>query len=166
MTVFDILVLGVITIAAIGGLFRGLLEQLLSLAALSGALVLVGIAHEPLTQYLTPMVDGATAASLLAYIALFGIGFFALRWMAQKVGQRSRESFFGPIDKVLGFGFGVIKGVLVCAVAFLLIILVHEYAYATKDRPEWLTAGRTYPLLNACGDLIVEYLAERGASAQ
>lgn len=163
MSVFDIIVLGVIAMAAIGGLFRGLLEQLLSLAALSATLVLVGLAHAPATDYLSTLTTTDTGASLLAYIALFGFGYFSLRWIARAVGRRSRESFFGPIDKVLGFGFGVIKGVLITTFAFLLIILVHEYAYATAERPTWLSEGRTYPLLNACGDIIIEYLAERRA---
>ncbi|MEO1045135.1 MAG: CvpA family protein [Pseudomonadota bacterium] len=163
MTVFDIIILAIIAAAAIGGLFRGLVEQLLSLAALSAAVMLVGLLHEPATQYLATLTTTETGASLLAYIGLFGIGYFVLRWIASAVGQRSRESALGPIDRVLGFGFGVIKGVLLCTTVFLLIILVHEYAYATRERPQWLTEGRTYPLLNACGDLIVEYLEERRA---
>ncbi|MEM1131576.1 MAG: CvpA family protein [Pseudomonadota bacterium] len=161
MTVFDILVLSVMAIAAIAGLFRGLLEQLLSLGALLAAVVLIGFAHEPATEYLATMTTSETGASLLAYIGLFLVGYFGLRWIARRLGQRSRESFFGPIDRVLGFGFGIIKGLLISTVVFLLIILVHEYAHSSRERPEWLTEGRTYPLLNACGDLIVDYLAER-----
>ena len=65
---------------------------------------------------------------------------------------------------MLGFGFGMVKGLIGATLAYLLIILVYDSIYgAAEPRPEWIADSRTYPLLNASGDALVEFVDERRA---
>ena len=64
----------------------------------------------------------------------------------------------GPFDRVLGGGFGALKGLLGVTLFFLLANLATDMVYGPQaDRPEWMTRSRTYPLLNASGRAIVDW---------
>jgi membrane protein required for colicin V production len=68
----------------------------------------------------------------------------------------------GPVDRVLGGGFGVIKGLLAATLFFLFANLATDLVYgAEAERPAWMTDSRTYPLLNASGRAIVDWVETR-----
>ncbi len=82
--------------------------------------------------------------------------------VAQKAGGAIKTSLLGPIDRVLGFGFGALKGLLIATVAFVGFAMVYDTFYgADTVRPDWMRHSRTYPLLNASGRAMSEWLAKR-----
>ena len=84
------------------------------------------------------------------------------RWIARAIGAKSRKSLLGPIDRVLGFGFGLIKGLIAATLVYLLAVLVFDSIYgADEARPDWLAKSRTYPLLNASGTAMVDFVEEQ-----
>jgi len=43
-----------------------------------------------------------------------------------------------------------------------LVVLVYDTIYGAEEpRPEWLAASRTYPLLNASGKAMVDFVQEQ-----
>jgi membrane protein required for colicin V production len=100
--------------------------------------------------------------SLIAWV--FGITFGAGKLLAHAIGRRTRQSILGPVDRVLGAGFGAVKGLIGATLVFLAFSLVYDTFYgSTARRPDWLSDARTYPLLNASGQAISEFVAERRA---
>jgi membrane protein required for colicin V production len=78
------------------------------------------------------------------------------------LGKRARASLLGPFDRVLGFGFGALKGVVIATVLFLFLMLVYDTVYGGKAvRPTWMTDSRTYPLLRASSEAMVDFVAKR-----
>ena len=73
----------------------------------------------------------------------------------------------GPFDRVLGGGFGLLKGLLGATLFFLLANLATDMVYGPQaDRPAWMTKSRTYPLLNASGRGIVDWVQARRGRPQ
>ena len=73
----------------------------------------------------------------------------------------------GPFDRVLGGGFGALKGLLGATLFFLLANLATDMVYGPEaDRPDWMTKSRTYPLLNASGRAIVDWVEARRTSRE
>ena len=71
----------------------------------------------------------------------------------------------GPFDRVLGAGFGALKGLLWVTLFFLLANLATDMTYGPQaDRPDWMRNSRTYPLLNASGRAIVDFVEARRRS--
>ena len=70
MTVFDILVLLVVGVAAVGGFLRGFVQEILSLAAWALAIVAIHFLHTDLTAYLFEYVDSASGSAILAFVLL------------------------------------------------------------------------------------------------
>jgi len=163
MTFFDILVLIIVAVAAIGGFMRGLVQEVLSLAAWILAAFSVYYLHGDLTAFLRDFYDAEPATPILAFAMLLLIPYAAMKLIAGNVGEASRNSILGPIDRVLGFGFGTIKGALIVIFAFSVLVLGFDTVWGYKGRPDWITQARTYPVVDASSRQLVQMIAERRA---
>jgi membrane protein required for colicin V production len=167
MTTLDILVLLLLGGGAILGGMRGFVSEVLSLFAWGFAIFALKMLHTPVTALLAPLIGSKGGAAVVAFVAVFGIVWFLGRLVADTVGRRTRSSILGPVDRLLGVGFGALKGLLIATVAYLGINLVYD-VWAGKDaqRPDWLRTSRTYPLLSASGRAIIEFVHVRRGDYQ
>jgi membrane protein required for colicin V production len=163
MTGFDFIVLGVVGVAAVGGFMRGFVQEVASLAAWIFAALAIRYIHTPLTLALAGYVGYGVATSILAFALLLLIPYAAMKVIANNLGSVSRNSTLGPIDRVLGFGFGGVKGVVVVIVAFSLLVLGYDTVWGAGGRPTWITTARSYDLVDGGSRSLVEMIAERRA---
>jgi membrane protein required for colicin V production len=163
MTIFDILVLIIVAVAAIGGFMRGLVQEIFSLAAWVLAAFSIYYLHPPLTNFLRGYYDAEPATPILAFVILLLIPYAAMRVIASNASEVSKGSILGPIDRVLGFGFGTIKGALIVVIAFSILVLGFDTVWGYKGRPDWITQARTYPAADAFSRELVQMIAERRA---
>src|SRR3546814_6803677 len=106
--------------------------------------------HAPVTEWLAKPVETQSGAAVLAFALVFGITFLAGKFLARALGDRTRKSILGPVDRVLGLGFGALKGLIGATLLFMLASLLYDTVYGGgAKRPEWMTTSRSYPLLNA-----------------
>jgi membrane protein required for colicin V production len=161
MTVFDIIVLLIVGVAAVGGFMRGFVQEILSLAAWILAMFAIYALHTDVTETIYGLTGGAVTAAMLAFALLLLIPYAAMRLIANRAGAASRSSMLGPIDRVLGFGFGAVKGVIVTVMAFSLIVLAYDAAWGVAGRPIWISSARTYPFVNASSEALVTLIKER-----
>ncbi len=164
MTGFDIIVLIIVGVAAVGGFLRGLVQEMLSLAAWLLAIFAIHYLHTPLYQALGEYLEYNTAVAILAFALLLLIPYAGMKLIAGRAGEASRASLLGPIDRVLGFGFGAIKGALIVVIAFSVLVLGYDSAWGVAGRPGWITTARTYPVVNAGADGLVQMIEQRRAS--
>ena len=163
MTGFDIIVLIIVGVAAVGGFLRGFVQEVLSLAAWILAIFAIHYLHTPLYEWLEPQIGTPSGAAVLAFAILLLIPYAGMKLIAGRMGESTRTSILGPIDRVLGFGFGAIKGAVVVTCAFALLVLGYDTVWGYQGRPTWITTARTYPLVNASATELVQLIAERRA---
>ncbi|MEO5706932.1 MAG: CvpA family protein [Alteraurantiacibacter sp.] len=166
MTAFDLIVLLIVGVAAAGGFMRGFVQELLSLAAWVLAVFAVRALHTDLTAAIFAYTGGPISASLLAFSLLMLIPYAAMRLIAGRAGRSARASVLGPIDRVLGFGFGAVKGVIVVVMAFSLLVLGYDAVWGASGRPLWISTARTYPFINASSEAMVLLIEERRARVE
>lgn len=165
MTALDIIVLLLIGGGAFFGFLRGFVMETLSLIAWVLAILAIRMAHAPVTEILTGPVGTQAGAAVLAFTLVFGVTFVAGKFLARAMGARTRKSVLGPVDRVLGLGFGALKGLIGATLLFMLASLVYDTIYGgAAERPDWMKESRSYPLLNASGKAISEFVAERRAA--
>jgi len=164
MTGFDYIVLLIVGIAAVGGFMRGFMQEVLSLAAWVLAAFAIRFLHTPLTAALQDYIGTHITTSLLSFTLLLLIPYAAMKVIANNVGMASRNSLLGPIDRVLGFGFGALKGMLIVVIAFSLLVLGYDTVWSYKGRPNWITTARSYELVDSSSRALVQVLAERRAT--
>jgi membrane protein required for colicin V production len=164
MNAIDILVLLAIGGCAVLGLMRGFVLETLSLIAWVLAIFAIRLFHASATELLSAFVGNSSGAAMLALVLVFGVTFGVGKLIAHAIGRRTRQSILGPVDRVLGAGFGAVKGLIGATLLFLAFSLVYDTFYGSgARRPDWLSDARTYPLLNASGQAISEFLAEQRA---
>lgn len=165
MTGFDIAVLIVVGLGAAMGFVRGFVQECLSLLAWVLAVVAIHLLHPALSKALVPYVHTTSGAWVLAFAVLLLVPYFATRLIAGWLGRASRNSFVGPIDRVLGFGFGAVKSTVIVVLLFSVVTLGYDVAWGRNGRPTWITDSRTYPFVNACSEKLLKVLAQRRKAA-
>ncbi|RIA37137.1 membrane protein required for colicin V production [Hephaestia caeni] len=162
LTTLDILVLLLVGGAAVLGLMRGFVTEVLSLFAWVAIVFVLKLFHTPLAAMLAPVVGTVGGAAVLAFVLIAGVTWFGGRMVANALGRRTRNSIVGPVDRALGFGFGALKGLILASLLFLLAVLVLDTTGGgPTERPGWLTQSRSYPLLNATSASIADFVDRR-----
>lgn len=161
MSGFDIIVWLVVGAAALGGLSRGFVQEILSLCAWLVAIIAIRLFHNDLSLALTGETFSETSAAILAFVILLFVPYGAVRMLATKLGKKSRQSVLGPVDRVLGLGFGAVKGIMLVVVGFSLLVLGYDMVWGEAGRPLWLREARSYQFVDAASRALVEIIAER-----
>jgi membrane protein required for colicin V production len=167
MTALDIIVLFLLGSGAVLGLLRGFVQEALSMIAWVLIIVAVRMFHAPATAALAEAVGSGSGAAVAAFLAIVIVIYALGKWIARSLGAKSRKSLLGPIDRMLGFGFGLLKGLIIATLIVLLFVMGYDMVYgADEGRPEWMTTSRTYPLLNASGEAMSEFVREQSAARE
>jgi membrane protein required for colicin V production len=164
MTALDVFVFLLLIGGAAIGFVRGFVHEVISLFAWIVAIAMLKLFHGQLWSGIQNSFDtSSAAAAVLAFAILFVPSFVLVKVLARQIGGRTRRhAMLGPFDRVLGGGFGALKGLLGATLFFLLANLATDMVYGPQaDRPEWMTRSRTYPLLNASGRAIVDWVEAR-----
>ena len=161
MTGFDIIVLLIVGVAAVGGFMRGFVQEVISLAGWCLAVFAIRYLHTDLSAFLFGYIGTPSGAAVLAFTLLLLIPYAVMRLIARRAGRTTRSSVLGPIDRVLGFGFGGVKGVIIAVMAFALLVLGYDTVWGVGGRPTWITTARTYSFVNASADAMVQLINER-----
>jgi membrane protein required for colicin V production len=146
------------------GFVRGFVHEVISILAWIVAIAMLKLFHTQLWGGLDNVFHTSPAAgAVLAFALLFVPSFLIVKLLARSLGGRTRRStILGPFDRTLGAGFGLLKGLLGATLFFLLANLATDMVYGPQaDRPQWMTKSSTYPLLNASGRSIVDFVQAR-----
>lgn len=165
MTGFDIAVLLFVGFGAITGFIRGFVQEILALAAWLFAIFAIRMLHTPVTAALEPYIGTGSGSAVLAFALLLLVPFAATKLVSKWAGNMSRASVLGPIDRVLGFGFGAVKGVIIVVLGFSVLVLGYDTVWGVGGRPHWITQAKTYSFVNASSEALVQLIAERRREA-
>lgn len=162
---FDIVVLLLIGLGAAVGLARGFVVEVMSLLAWVAAIFAVRYFYAPAKVFAERLTGTEAGAAVLAFAVVFIVTFAVVRGIGQSIGKRTRNSAVGPLDRLLGLGFGGLKGLLAASVIFLLGSMVFDVLDPGRGRPSWLATSRTTPLVEVTTKTMVDFVDERRARA-
>lgn len=170
-TYLDIALVALALISGLLAMYRGLTREVLSIVswALAGAAVLYFILfHKDSAQGIADQFFGGTL--IIALVAIGSVIFILVLVFVHLLTVRFSDSVLdsqvGMIDRVLGFGFGVVRG-------FLLIVILYvffDYIVDKKFYPEWVVNAQSRPYIedtgNAIKSVIEPYLPIGGTAAE
>ena len=162
LTALDIIVLVAVLGAALLGLKRGFVTEVLSLFAWVAIVAMLKLFHVALAAKLAGTIGTASGAAVAAFVVIAGGTYVGGKLVANAIGKRTRQSILGPVDRALGFGFGALKGLIIASLGFLVAALLVDTARGgPARRPEWMTHSRCYNLLNATSAGIADFVDRR-----
>jgi len=155
MTLFDLVVLGVIVISGLEGLSRGAVHELIGLFAFTlSAIATVAFlpATTPLVRHILHVGFLATAvAALISFVIVF---VFLKILAATLTASLNTVGVLGGANRAGGLVFGALRGVLLLAV----FALIFNRATPQEWKPGWITGSMTYPIASAAGRGLLKVL--------
>jgi len=150
MNPLDIGVIAVIGLSAVFAFARGFVREALSIVAWVGAGFITLYGFNPAYAIVDPMVHNPLLSELIAGFGLFIASLVILTIITGIIARSVRASALSPIDRTLGFVFGILRGAFVLSLAYMLL----EMAAQPNDRPAWLRDAKSVPYLEQGANLL------------
>src|SRR3546814_11984245 len=83
------------------------------------AVMALRLFYTPASAWAAEATGTEAGGAVLAFAGLFYGAFIVFRIIANQLGSRTRQSVVGPIDRLLGGGFGALKGLIGASLAVL-----------------------------------------------
>jgi membrane protein required for colicin V production len=156
MNWLDLGVIGVIVLSAVFAFARGFVREALSIVAWVGATAITlygfGWAYAQVELHLkNPLLSQVVAA-----LGLFVVSLVVLTILTGFVARMVHASGLTPIDRTLGFVFGLARGAFLVCLAYLLL----DMSVQPNDRPVWMHDAKSTPYLHEGADVLKGFLPE------
>jgi membrane protein required for colicin V production len=120
MTAFDYVVLSVMALSALLGLWRGVISEILALAAWVVAFLAARGGADDVAAVFVGRIAQAEVRLLVAYIVIV-VGVLLIFAVARRLmSLLVTAAGLGLLDRLLGASFGVLRGLLIVLVAVML----------------------------------------------
>lgn len=121
MNAFDIIGIVVISFCLIRGLFKGLIGEVSGIIGVVAGFYGAYTYYPQLTVYLQHWIDSPAIRNLLVFFLLFCIILTVVGFLSVLIQKLLRLVFLGWVDRTFGLIFGVLKGVLIMSIFFIMV---------------------------------------------
>ncbi|WP_343559694.1 CvpA family protein [Kiloniella sp. b19] len=163
LSLLDIAVLVVILVSGGFSFMRGLLHEVLSIGAWVGAGFATLYGFHPLLPHVSQFINIPIVAEIATGTVIFVVVLGLLSALIRFFCKHVRESTFGPLDKTLGFLFGLVRGAIIVCIAwvFIFVFLIPE----SSGWPNDVQKSKTRPLLVQGSAMLIELIPEEFRNA-
>src|SRR5947209_8377561 len=156
MNPLDLGVIAIIVLSAIFAFARGFVREALSIIAWVGAAAITVFGFSTVLIAVSPIVNNALLAQLIAGFGLFVVSLIVLTIVTGLLARMVRSSALSPIVRTLGFIFGLARGAFLVCLAYLLL----DITVQPGERPAWIREAKSAPYLHQGADVLRQFLPE------
>jgi membrane protein required for colicin V production len=157
ITWFDIMLLGIMLVSAFLAMIRGFMRELLSIAAWGIAAVAALYFAGKVAPIVKSQVNVSdTVAAIIAGVAIFLVALLVISIFTVRISDAISNSKIGPLDRTMGFLFGLGRGLILVAVAYTFI------SWLAEDQKQWpgIRDAKSVVVLKATRDWLLSLLPE------
>jgi membrane protein required for colicin V production len=121
MNPFDIFIIIVLSYSIIRGLFRGLVKEVSSIIGVLGGFYAAHSYYPMAANLLSGIVKDQAYLNILSFLIIFCGILIVISILGVVIKYLLNVAFLGWIDRICGVGFGLIKGVLIVTVLFIIL---------------------------------------------
>jgi len=155
LTAFDVGVGVLVLISAILATARGLTREVLSLATWAGAAAIAIYMWQYHPEIARGYIDEPIVADIATVVVTFIVALIVLHLLTMRIADFVVDSRIGPIDRTLGFVFGVLRGILIAVV-----ITIFGTWLLPNNLPSWAADSQSLPYLRNMGQSLIGLLPE------
>lgn len=142
---FDLIVVGLLFLSVGLGFMRGFCNEVFTLVGWVAA-VLATIYFTPVLKDVgRELIERKWLADLATSSTIFLVTLGVFSGVSHFITKGIHMTRLGIVDRSLGFGFGLLRGVVMAGLAFLLF----AYVFEPDSRPDFIKDARTRPFLEA-----------------
>lgn len=171
LTYLDALVIAVCFISGILAMYRGLSRELLSILSwlVAGVAVLYFFfTQEKIAEDVALQMGTQVQIAQIAICAIiFLIVLILVHLLTSRLSDAVLDSGVGMIDRLLGFGFGVLRGFLLIVIPFMMFDwfffsshYLEDSKVATEDIPVWVDRAKSRDAIASTGRSITALLQQ------
>lgn len=143
---FDLAILFVIGLSVITGLFRGFIKELIALCVWIASIWLAFAYSPQITPLLRSYIHNHSACIAVSFVVILLGSLFAGGLLNASFGLIVRHTGLSGADRLLGMGFGFVRGVFIVAL-IMLVVKVTSIPYEKYSQHSQLYA-RFDPIVN------------------
>ncbi len=154
MQIVDGIILIIVLLSVMFGIFRGFVKESISVTFWILAVWVAIKFSETASAYVPSGVDSPALRLALAFGGLFVLTLIVGAIINQIVGLLVSKSGLSGTDRILGFMFGALRGLVL--VTFL-VLLVTSFSPGMKDK-QWWQSSVTLPYFDSLAEQLFGYL--------
>ena len=154
--IVDAVVVILILVSGFLAFFRGFITEALAVTGWVGATIVTVVAFVPAqtlaTKYFADILSLQLLIDVGTGILLFVVSLIVFSMVLRAIARLVRGKEANPLDRALGFVFGLIRGLVLLTVVWLLIT-----AIVPEDRlPDDIREASTLPMIRASGEFLLQ----------
>jgi len=151
----DIVVLAVIALSTLLALGRGFVKEMLSIFGWIGAAIgtlLIFFYVPQVREFFAKQITEPVLADIACAVSIFVVLLIVLGFFNHAIASRVHASSLGPLDKSLGLVFGLVRGIVLVALAHM--AMTDWFMPNEAQRPDVIKQARTGPYVAMAADFI------------
>ncbi|AGF74333.1 colicin V production protein [Bartonella australis AUST/NH1] len=154
ITVLDGIVAAIILFSAFLAMLRGFSREVLSLISWAVSAAATLFLFKPVLPFFEQYLSNKMIALITTLITIFVIVLIITSVITMKISDFVIDSRIGMFDRIIGFIFGMLRGLLIMVVSMLLVNALIK----PEQQADWLKNAKTKPMLDSLGQKILEIL--------
>jgi membrane protein required for colicin V production len=154
----DLVILGIVLVSGLWALMRGFVREVLGVVGWVGAAFATLYLYAYVVPYARQLITIDLAAQAATGIAIFLLTLILLSVVSGAISSRIRDSGFNPLDRTLGFVYGLARGFVLVCVAYLVL----TWTLNPTPQPDWLASARLLPVIQR-GAAVLNALVPKSA---
>lgn len=152
----DLILIGIMLISGVLALMRGFTREVLSLVAwgLSAVAAYFAIKQQKLIDLAMPYVDKPILAQIAVGAIAFIVVLIVVSLISVKISDWVVDSAAGAFDRTLGFIYGLARGFVLVAIAYLF----YGWLLPFDKQEDWVKNARSLPLIRAAGETLLAFM--------
>jgi membrane protein required for colicin V production len=153
LTSVDLVILAVLGISGLFAAYRGFISEVLSVLAWGLAAIVTALLFASVKGPVRGAIEPVWLADIAAFVGLFLIALIPASFVSYRISEGVRSSAIGPLDRSLGFVFGIMRGLVIVALGYLL------YAWLVKPdhQPNWVRDAKLLPIVQSAGNVLTSF---------
>ncbi|WP_449245867.1 CvpA family protein [Desulfobacca acetoxidans] len=121
MNLLDLGIVVILLLVGLRGYYRGLLQEMAVIIGLATGLIVAANYYLRLARLISQWVHTPLYSRIISFLIIFILVYWLVRIMGHLLHRFLAYLYLGPVDRLLGGGFGLLKGAVI--LGFLLTVI-------------------------------------------
>lgn len=152
----DLILIGIMLLSGVLALMRGFTREVLSLAAwgLAALAAYYAIRQPNLIDLALPYLDKPILAQIAVGAVAFIVVLVVVSVIMVKISDLVVDSSAGAFDRTLGFIYGLVRGLVLVAIAYLF----YGWLLPFERQEVWVREAKSLPMIKTVGEKILNLM--------
>lgn len=152
----DIALVVIVLASAVYATYRGLVSESLAIFGWIAAAYATLYLGPYCAGWMRTMIEPQWLGEALGFVVIFLVVLLPLHFASSRIAANVKRSQVGTLDSVLGTGFGILRGIAMIGIAYLL----YTSAVPVREQPGWVVGARLWPVMHASAEIVASLIPD------